>query len=694
MRRTALLRRSPKQIVAQPVALPAPVGGWDGISPLANMPVDRAYQLDNWVCRPGWIEPRKGSIAHATDLGGGNVPVQTVMAYNGFAKNYLFGVAGGVIYDCTNAGDAVPTIVDSLQSSRLQYVMFSNPAEKQFLYTVNGTDSPWIFDSTTWTQPAYTGYGGVDGFLLQAFNVSSGDVLSFAPTANSQMNTSADTASGSVLTFTATSGLSPGEYALGANIPPDTKILSLTSTQVTLSANVTADVPEGSIITFFSGPSTSEVEVGNFAVALGIPANAMVAAVSPTTVTLSAPITSEILANSQIQFNPSAAQEGFDPTTFVQVNAYAGYLWFVQANSTSAVYLASVGAVQGPASLFPLGQYMRYGGYLQAIGTWTVDTRQSVDEYIAFITSRGEVIVYQGTNPSVASSWNQVGVYKIGTPIGRRCFLRIAGDLQIITVDGIVGMSEMLSTDRAAANRVSLTSIILNPTAQAAQLYRHNFGWQLIEYALGTLAILNIPIQENNQQMQFVMNTITGAWSRFIGLDPNGSQNPMYGLNANCWEVDASDNVYFGGNDGTVYQWNVGAGDGNRSITCICGSAYNGFGNAAQVKNVQSIQPLITTTGNPVASIGLNFDFQQAAVLSTEEPYSSGIPLWGKVKWGEFDWGNAPSTTDNWLGGQGIGHYASIVTKITTTPNANNPTSAPVVQLNGWNILAQPGAFV
>src|SRR6185312_8443377 len=98
-----------------------------------------------------------------------------------------------------------------------------------------------------------------------------------------------------------------------------------------------------------------------------------------------------------------------------------------------------------------------------------------------------------------------------------------------------------------------LTSIIMNQMALAAQSYKGNFGWQLIEYALGTLAILNIPIQENNQQMQFVMNTITGAWSRFIGRDGNGL-NPSFGINANCWEVDGNDKIYFGGNDGTVYQ--------------------------------------------------------------------------------------------------------------------------------------------
>ena len=57
MRLTAAVKRRPPAVVAQGVPIPAPVGGWDAISPLANMPVDRAVVLDNWIPRPGWIEP-------------------------------------------------------------------------------------------------------------------------------------------------------------------------------------------------------------------------------------------------------------------------------------------------------------------------------------------------------------------------------------------------------------------------------------------------------------------------------------------------------------------------------------------------------------------------------------------------------------------------------------------------------------
>ena len=152
---------------------------------------------------------------------------------------------------------------------------------------------------------------------------------------------------------------------------------------------------------------------------------------------------------------------GVSSGSFVDVTAHKGRLWFVQDQSTAPVYMA-IGAISGTGTTFELGNFMTKGGFVQAVGTWTVDTRQSVDEYIAFITSRGEVIVYQGTDPSSSTTWDLVGVYSIGPPIGRRCKLRIAGDLLIISLDGVNGMSSTLSTDRAAANRVSITANILN----------------------------------------------------------------------------------------------------------------------------------------------------------------------------------------------------------------------------------------
>ncbi len=530
MRLSAAIKRRPPQVVAQGVPLPPPTGGWDAISPLANMPADRAVKLDNWVPRPGWIEPRNGFLPRCTGLGDSRTAVQTVMAYNSFGGGIkLFGAAGNTIWDVSVPGVAVASSI-GYANTRMQYVQFSNASSTQYLIVCNGVDAAVKYDGTSWSNLQISG-------------------------------------------------------------------------------------------------------------------------------------------------------TGVDRTTFIQVAVHKGRLWFVQKNTTQAVYLA-VGAIAGTGVIFDLGQFMTKGGYLVAIGTWTVDTRQTVDEYIAFMTSRGQVIVYQGTDPSSASTWSLVGRYDIGHPIGVRCFSRIAGDLLVITIDGVVGMSEMLSTDRAAANRVSLTSKIMNQMAIAAQQWGTNFGWQITEYPKGTLSILNVPVQENTMQQQYVMNTITGGWCRFTGI------------NANCWEIDAADNIYFGGNDGTVYQWNVGSSDNGTPITCTVQTAYNAFGNAAQRKRYTMLQPLITTTGNPIPSVGINVDFVDHPTLSTQQPIVPNQAKWDAVIWDRFRWADTQQVTNNWITVYGTGHYVSIETVVVTTQNVQNHSEVVDFQLNGWNITAESGAFV
>ncbi len=62
--------------------------------------------------------------------------------------------------------------------------------------------------------------------------------------------TSVDTPAGQTLTFVSTAGLISGMSVSGPNIPNDTVVASITPTSVTLSQAVSADVPNGLMITF------------------------------------------------------------------------------------------------------------------------------------------------------------------------------------------------------------------------------------------------------------------------------------------------------------------------------------------------------------------------------------------------------------------------------------------------------------
>src|SRR5207344_958554 len=96
--------------------------------------------------------------------------------------------------------------------------------------------------------------------------------------------------------------------------------------------------------------------------------------------------------------------------------SYKGRLYFVD-DATQNVYYLGLAAIGGAATLFPLGPFCKYGGYIIAGGTWAIDASSGVFQSIVFITSEGEVLMYNGDFPG-ATNWNQLGAYKISKPLG------------------------------------------------------------------------------------------------------------------------------------------------------------------------------------------------------------------------------------------------------------------------------------
>ena len=101
-----------------------------------------------------------------------------------------------------------------------------------------------------------------------------------------------------------------------------------------------------------------------------------------------------------------------------------------------------------------------------------------MDDNLAFITNKGELILWRLTDPTTPTGISMVGLWKLGAPIGRRCYTKFGGDLLIITQDGIVPMSGALQSSRLDP-RVSITNKIQYAVSQAVSSYSDNFGWCL-----------------------------------------------------------------------------------------------------------------------------------------------------------------------------------------------------------------------
>ena len=325
---------------------------------------------------------------------------------------------------------------------------------------------------------------------------------------------------------------------------------------------------------------------------------------------------------------------GFTASSAININVFKERIWLVQKDTMKAWYL-NTGAIQGTAAAVDLSGFAYKGGYLMAMGTWTLDAGKGVDDYAVFITSKGQAIVFEGTDPTSSSTWNMRGVWDLGEPIGRRCFLKFGGDLLLICVDGVVPMSKALISSRVNP-RIALTDKIQGAMQVAGSNYSDNFGWELCGFDTETMLILNVPVQEGQSQEQYAMNTITGSWCRFTDVE------------ANCWVI-YDDRAYFGGN-GFVGRFWDGYEDLGDNISAECLQAFSYFKERGRLKHFKEARPILSSNGTPSILAVLEVDFQTQS--------TTGALIFSPTTYGV--WGADLTILRNWQTLANIGTSAAV----------------------------------
>jgi hypothetical protein len=336
---------------------------------------------------------------------------------------------------------------------------------------------------------------------------------------------------------------------------------------------------------------------------------------------------------------------GLDSDEFATVNLFKERLYFVQKDSLSFWYLP-VDSINGQVDEFPLGGIFKRGGYLQAMGTWTIDAGYGVDDLAAFITSNGEVAVYKGSDPSDPNDWSLVGLWNVGQTFTRKCVFKFGGDMLLLTEDGLVPLSAGLQSTRLDP-RVNLTDKIFFAISQAASAYGNNFGWQMNYFAKNNMLILNVPVTGGSEQ--YVMHNITKSWARFTNI------------NANCWEM-SGDDMYFGGNGyvGKFYDTYADAGTNIRAFTQ---QAYSYFDRRGQLKRFTLVRPILQTDNgvpNVLCGISVDFDTVDLTTQISFNPVIDPIGLWDIDVWDNSNFGGGLITTRIWQGVTGLGYAGSI----------------------------------
>ncbi len=360
---------------------------------------------------------------------------------------------------------------------------------------------------------------------------------------------------------------------------------------------------------------------------------------------------------------------GVDSATLINVCQFKQRLWFAQEDSLNLYYLG-LQSIAGAAQPFPLGSIFRRGGYVIGLGSFSNDAGEGPDDYFAIATNNGEVAVYQGTDPSSATTWALVGIFNVGKPIGRRCMVRMSGDLAIVTQDGVISAQAMLRFDRSAGQKAAITAKIQTLFSQYSQAYFNNYGWQPIVFPRTRYMIVNVPAVTDMSQSQLVMNSVTGAWTQFQGW------------NACCWAV-ANDQLYFGGNAGIVYQAANGFLDNLQVINYSMATAWQKHSGDTN-KQFRMVRPVMLSGGSARFGVTVNVDFYS----ETPNPGLSGPEVSGIVwpfQWPGV-WGGQNILDQQWQSCGGIGTWASI--------NMAGTINGSALQINNFEIVAQRGGIL
>ena len=347
--------------------------------------------------------------------------------------------------------------------------------------------------------------------------------------------------------------------------------------------------------------------------------------------------------------SPAWSGTGLTISDLVGVNVFKNRLFFWESDSQDFWY-AAINAESGTLTKFPLSRVSQFGGKLIAMATWTLDGGEGKDDYAVFIMTSGDVIVYAGTDPGSASDWALVGVYHISEPIANRCVAKIGGDLIIGTIKDYISLTGVLRTgDVGEASKIS------GAVLQEAGDNIDRFGWQFLLDNSSNLFISNIP-QADGSYDQHVQNTRTGAWTIFNGY-PSVS-----------W-AEFNRDLYFGGNDGKVYKI-TGNTDNGSFISADCSQAWNDFRSSSPKRFIAVRSIISTNTINLDYGLGLGFDFQPVASITTPESTPENLALWDVALWDEAQWAELNLINTEWRIFGGTGQNVSPKLKLNAEQSA------------------------
>jgi hypothetical protein len=349
-----------------------------------------------------------------------------------------------------------------------------------------------------------------------------------------------------------------------------------------------------------------------------------------------------------------------DTTTtknFCFIWTWKNRIWFLKRDSSVAYYLP-INQIAGKVASFDFGAQLEHGGSLNYATGWTYDSGSGMDDGLIIVSSEGDALLYEGTDPASAATFQLKGCWYLGrSPIGRRSYCQHGGNLLFLTEYGISTASDMVAGKLHVSDLSGSTGFKVNPHLSRIVSQYVNFRyWFLLPYPTEELLIVGSPwVNEDIAVRQsFVMNSITNAWSTVSEMDML------------CAEVYQGMLIY-GTRDGKVIRGLTGYQDGVSADGLVLGSEVTGrlmssfqdLGSPTMNKRALRVKVYGFIDTQPSIFVIMKDEYKVNDLLSTPAPVLSTLPSWDVAIWDQSLWSSSTSSLRRWIGVTGFGKKLS-----------------------------------
>lgn len=358
------------------------------------------------------------------------------------------------------------------------------------------------------------------------------------------------------------------------------------------------------------------------------------------------PLTGAAVANGTATVGWPAVT-GVATTALSHVWNHKSRMWFVEEGTMSAWYFA-VDARSGALTEFPFDGVFHNGGSLLFGATWSLDSGSGLDDVCLFVSTEGEIAVYQGTDPSSASTWALVGVYQMGRPLHKNAWFHAGGDVAVTTDDGIVPISVAVREDRAALTGQAVTYPIEDRWRRYVRAWSETEkAFEVIHWQREAMLLVSMPQLDGEAYFCLVANSRTGAWARFTAYD------------ARVWGL-LGDRCFYGTSTGTIVECEVGGKDvGNAAYVGRWVPRFTSQ-KAPYCKQALHARVVATTDRDFEPELFALADFSQDWPSAGSSTVAEADDVWGTGVWDESQWGVAGDTfrgLSRWQGVAAVGCY-------------------------------------